>query len=87
MFSWTEINTGKETSLAFLTISHCWIGCGQSFLYSSNIDERKRYIERLCLQTKESVDLVQVRAGPISNRWFIIELRQTKIECLRIFRA
>ena len=27
---------------------------------------------------------MHVRAGPISNRWFIIELRQTKIECLRI---
>ena len=85
MFSWTEINTGKETSLAFLKIFHCWIG--QSFLYSNDIDERKKYIERLCLQTKESGDLVHVRAGPISNRWFIIELRQTKIECLRIFRA
>ena len=43
MFSWTEINTGKGTSLAFLTISHCWIGCGQSFLYSSHIDNRKIY--------------------------------------------
>ena len=88
MFKWTEINTGKETSLAFSTIFHSWIGYRQcSHFCTAVILKRKNYIERLCLQTKESGDLVHVRAGPISNRWFIIELRQTKIECLRTFRA
>ena len=36
---------------------------------------RSEYGQIWCWQIEERADLVQVRFAPISNRWFIIELR------------